>query len=175
MFTMGEETMALSLEEKMKFEQGNSGASFGYVHSSPLLRCITAANSHTRYKCAGAVATDENGSPDTIESINVSRDDALAWPEVVHRAYPSTVNDRMQSTITPFMRKSIEINNTLLEALEAKLSLPKGILLSKHALSEHTSSEIRAIKAPKNLHLSNVKVSLDAHSDYGTIVCIFLP
>ena len=31
MFEMGAETMALPLEEKMKFEQGDGGSSFGYV------------------------------------------------------------------------------------------------------------------------------------------------
>ncbi|KAI0031250.1 Clavaminate synthase-like protein [Vararia minispora EC-137] len=150
MFVMGEETMALPYDEKMRFEQGDSGCSFGY-------------------KCAGAVATDEDGTPDSIESINISRDDALAWPQIVHRTYPTAVNNRMESTIMPFIRKSIEINNVLLEALERKLELPRGILASKHSAEEHTSSEVRAIKAPKNQHLSNIKVSLDAHSDYGTI------
>ena len=31
MFDMGAETLALPLEEKMLFEQGDDGASFGYV------------------------------------------------------------------------------------------------------------------------------------------------
>lgn len=31
MFDMGAETMALPLSEKMKFEQGDDGRSFGYV------------------------------------------------------------------------------------------------------------------------------------------------
>lgn len=31
MFEMGEEAMALPMEEKMKFEQGNEGGSFGFV------------------------------------------------------------------------------------------------------------------------------------------------
>lgn len=31
MFNMGKETMDLPLEEKMQFEQGDSGTSFGYV------------------------------------------------------------------------------------------------------------------------------------------------
>ena len=30
MFDMGEETMKLPLEEKMKYEQGDGGMSFGY-------------------------------------------------------------------------------------------------------------------------------------------------
>ena len=31
MFEMGAETMRLPLEEKMKYEQGDEGMSFGYV------------------------------------------------------------------------------------------------------------------------------------------------
>lgn len=31
MFRMGEETMRLPLEEKLRFEQGDDGVSFGYV------------------------------------------------------------------------------------------------------------------------------------------------
>jgi hypothetical protein len=31
MFDMGAETMALPLEERMKFEQGDNGRSFGFV------------------------------------------------------------------------------------------------------------------------------------------------
>ena len=36
MFDMGAETMALPMEEKMKFEQGDEGRSFGYVYSRSL-------------------------------------------------------------------------------------------------------------------------------------------
>lgn len=32
MFEMGAETMDLPLEEKMKYEQGDAGSSFGYVY-----------------------------------------------------------------------------------------------------------------------------------------------
>ena len=32
MFEMGAETMHLPLEEKMKYEQGDEGMSFGYAH-----------------------------------------------------------------------------------------------------------------------------------------------
>ena len=33
MFEMGAETMTLPLEEKMKYEQGDDGMSFGHVNS----------------------------------------------------------------------------------------------------------------------------------------------
>ena len=38
-----------------------------------------------RYKAAGANAVDETGALDTVEFINVAKDDALAWPSKVHR------------------------------------------------------------------------------------------
>ena len=57
------------------------------------------------YKAAGPNATDEYGSLDTVEFINVSKDDALAYPSVVHRTYPRTVNARMEDTITPFVHE----------------------------------------------------------------------
>ena len=34
MFEMGAETMRLPLDEKMKYEQGDEGMSFGYVRRS---------------------------------------------------------------------------------------------------------------------------------------------
>lgn len=53
MFEMGDATMELSLDEKMLYEQGDAGNSFGY-------------------KAAGANATDEYGSLDFVEFINIS-------------------------------------------------------------------------------------------------------
>jgi hypothetical protein len=32
MFELGDETMRLPMEEKMKFEQGDGGRSFGYMY-----------------------------------------------------------------------------------------------------------------------------------------------
>jgi len=60
MFEMGAETMALPLEERMKFEQGDGGQSFGSV-----LICLISV-SHLicaviRYKKAGANAVDAAG------------------------------------------------------------------------------------------------------------------
>ncbi|KAG6847380.1 hypothetical protein H0H93_008547 [Arthromyces matolae] len=113
MFDMGKKTMELPLEEKMRFEQGDEGMSFGY-------------------KAAGANAVDATGRLDTVEFINIAKDDAFAWPKQARRAYPSTVNERMDSTIVPFVKKSLEINNTILDVLNDKLGLPFGTFLAMH-------------------------------------------
>ena len=145
---MGEETMSLPLSEKMAFEQGDEGTSFGY-------------------KASGANAVDEFGNLDTVEFINVSQDDALAWPETVHRTYPRTVNERMDNTIVPFVKKSRAINVVFLKILEKKLELPEGELLKKHSEEEPSGSETRCIKSPPG---DKNQTAIGAHTDFGSLV-----
>ncbi|KAJ3552761.1 hypothetical protein NM688_g3982 [Phlebia brevispora] len=151
MFEMGEETMKLPLAEKMKFSQGEEGASFGY-------------------KVAGSYAVDEKGTQDTVEFINISKDDALAWPNKVHREYPSTVNSRMESTIKPFVQKAVEVNGLLIDILNDKLGLPKGTLAAKHKLLEPSGSEARCIKnPPRPGGVDDAQTALGAHTDFGSL------
>ena len=156
MFAMGAETMSLPLSEKMEFEQGDSGMSFGY-------------------KAAGANAVDESGNLDTVEFINVAQDDALAWPESVHRTYPRTVNARMDDAIVPFVEKSRAINVVLLKVLERKLGFPEGELLKKHAEEEPSASETRCIKSPPHASQEEDKTAIGAHTDFGSLVCRTAP
>jgi len=151
MFEMGVETMALPLEEKLKFEQGDDGMSFGY-------------------KSVGANAVSASGKLDAVEFINVSTDDALAWPKQTHRAYPMTVNARMPTTITPFIRKSHDINNVLLEVLNNKLGLPVGSLSDKHKPDEHSGSESRVTHSPpKPADTVAAAPTLGSHTDFGSL------
>lgn len=131
---------------------------------------MSRADLGTSYKALGATATDETGTLDGAEFINISRDDALSYPTPTHRTYPSTVNARMESTITPFVRKSVDINLTLMRVLNDKLGLPEGALEGKHALEEHSGSEARCIKSPTNQEMSAEKAALGAHTDFGSLV-----
>jgi len=151
MFEMGSETMKLPMEEKMKFEQGDGGRSCGY-------------------KAAGTNAVNETGAKDTVEFINVSQDDALAWPNFVHRTYPSTVNDSMDSAIKPFMQKSMEVNRLFLDIFEKKLGLPEGELTKRHRVDQVSGSEARCIKnPPKPEGMSEAKTAIGAHTDFGSL------
>ena len=69
----------------------------------------------------GTYATSEYGTPDNVEFINISREDALAYPKVVHRTYPATVIARMEPTIIPFVKKSLEVIDSILFVFEKKL------------------------------------------------------
>lgn len=173
MFEMGAETMRLPLEEKMKFEQGDEGRSCGLVPRFRLRSDTVNSNAFSlrRYKAAGANAVDETGALDTVEFLNVSKDDALAWPETVHCEYPSTVNARMENTIRPFVEKSVEINSTLLDVFNDRLDLPEGTLASKHKLTDISTSETRCIKnPPRPGGVDDAKTALGAHTDFGSLV-----
>ncbi|KAI0269391.1 Clavaminate synthase-like protein [Gloeopeniophorella convolvens] len=151
MFEMGARTMELPLEEKMKFEQGDGGRSFGY-------------------KFAGANATDASGALDSVEFINVSKDDALAWPGMVHRKYPPTVENHMDSAVRPFVRKSMEVNDTLMAILNDRLGLPPGALTQRHTPEEPSGSEARCIKkTPASHPESPDKAAIGAHTDFGSL------
>ncbi|KAK0460814.1 hypothetical protein IW261DRAFT_1532781 [Armillaria novae-zelandiae] len=148
MFDMGDETMRLPMEEKIKFEQGDDGMSFGY-------------------KAAGANAVDASGVTDTIEFINISKDDALAYPTPIRREYPRTVNGRMLSTIQPFITKSVEINDTILGIFNQKLGLPEGSLAKRHSREEFSGSEARTTKNPAGY--DGNRMAIGAHTDFGSL------
>lgn len=173
MFEMGAETMALPLDEKMKFYQGNDGLSFGFAswHLSSFLNAHL-TKCYGRYKSAGANVTDQYGTLDTVEFLNIAQDDALAWPKPVHRTYPSPVQDHMESTVMPFVRKSIAVNMTLLNVLNDQLGLPEGTLAKKHSMEEFSGSEARCIKSlPKTEEMSEEHRAIGAHTDFGSLVC----
>ncbi|KAH9065122.1 Clavaminate synthase-like protein [Lactarius deliciosus] len=151
MFEMGAHTMALPLEEKMRFKRGDGGDSFGY-------------------KFAGSNATDASGALDSVEHIIVSQDDALAFPTVVHRRYPRTVEERMNSAVRPFVRKSMEVNQTLMDTLNYRLGLPPGCLSELHAPVEYSESEASCIKkTPASTPEPPNKAAIGAHTDYGSL------
>lgn len=124
------------------------------------------------YKAAGVNATDETGARDTVEFINISKDDVLAYPEQVHRDYPSTVNARMGPTIKPFVKKSLAINTTLLGVLNNKLGLPQGTLAKLHPPEQHSGCEARCIKNPPPIDsaLAQARAAIGAHTDFGSLV-----
>ncbi|KAI0637482.1 Clavaminate synthase-like protein [Trametes polyzona] len=151
MFEMGAQTMALAYEEKMKFEQGDDGVSFGY-------------------KAAGATVIDETGVPDITEFFNIAKDDSLAWPAVARRTYPVPVQAHMADTIAPFVRKAVEVNDTLLGIFDELLGLPKGMLAAQHKLSEFSGSETRVVRTPPRPEgFDETKAALAAHTDFGSL------
>ncbi|EIW87439.1 Clavaminate synthase-like protein [Coniophora puteana RWD-64-598 SS2] len=153
MFAMGSEVMNLPTEEKMKYDQGNNGISHGY-------------------KQPGNVNTDATGkNQDSAEFINISKDDALAYPGPLPKlkmGYPAPAETAMEAAIKPFIRQSVEVNDTVLEVFNRKLGLKEGTLARKH--NAYSGSEARCIRTPPApADVSPDKVALLAHTDFGSL------
>ena len=121
-----------------------------------------------RYKKAGANFTDQRGTLDVTEFVNIAKDDALAWPAPARRTYPSAVNARMESTIKPFVEKSLAVNKLLIDALNDKLGLPKGTFADLHKPEAFSGCTARVIRAPPLVEPE--KLVLSAHTDSGSLV-----
>ena len=165
MFDVCAEVLDLPLEEKMEFEQGDNGNSFGLVSFS--ITCKAFIDSvFESYKAKGTIATDKNGTQDNVEFLNIAQDDALSWPTITHRTYPSVVNQHMVDTFSSFVRKSMSINRTFLEFFERRLGLPRGTFWELHDPSQVNGGEARCIRTPPWQDGTGV----GAHTDFGSLV-----
>jgi isopenicillin N synthase-like dioxygenase len=126
-----------------------------------------------RYKAAGVMAVDASGEKDTIEILNIRKDDAFAWPAHVHRTYPEPVDRQMTSIVRPFVEKSMEVNRTIIGIFNDKLGLPHDTLLNLHPLDEHSGCEARILKNPPMPH-NDQKTALGAHTDFGSLASILV-
>ncbi|CAL1694633.1 unnamed protein product [Somion occarium] len=146
MFDVYADALDLPLEEKMQYEQGDSGNSYGY-------------------KARGKIVTDKNGTLDTSEFLNVAQDDALSYPRITYRSYPPTINEHMGDVIVPFVQNSLAVCTTILSIFEQKLGLPKGELLKRHSPTELNGGEARCVKTPPNAD----RAGIGAHTDFGSL------
>jgi isopenicillin N synthase-like dioxygenase len=75
----------------------------------------------------------------------------------------------MPTTVLPFVQKSLQVNQTILNIFNSKLGLPEGALSNLHSLDEQSGCEARIIKNPPMPH--NVqKRAIGAHTDFGSLV-----
>ena len=109
---------------------------------------------------------DATGELDTVEFINIAKDDVFMNPS--HK-YPAPIEREMVTIVKPFVQKSLEVNQTILDIFNDKLGLPEGTLLEQHPLHEHSGSEARIIKNPPMPHDAH-KRAIGAHTDFGSLV-----
>lgn len=74
----------------------------------------------------------------------------------------------MPGTIAPFIRKSLAVNETLLNVFNDKLGLPAGALARRHSLEEYSGSESRCTKSPPSP--GEAKQAIGSHTDFGSLV-----
>jgi isopenicillin N synthase-like dioxygenase len=148
---VGEDTFDLPLEELMKFEQGDGGMSAGYKRAG-FTSVDRLGNVDTGPSSSSSVLSSSSSYILTmlallVHFINVNKHDALNFPEIYQRTYPSTCIDAMP-TIQTFVRDSDTVLKTLMTALESRLGLPTGTFDKLHMDKDVSGSEVRVIRKP---------------------------
>jgi hypothetical protein len=79
----------------------------------------------------------------------------------------------MASTIVPFVRQSLEVNDTILEIFNDKLGLPAGSLLERHLMEEFSGSKARITRNGPTANTT--EVAIGSHTDFRSLVinCLF--
>lgn len=148
MFDVANETFQLPLEEKMKYEMGNTGRYFGY-------------------KMSGSNYVDDKGTPDKSEFYNVSKDDVLRNGEYKDKPleHPETIN-RRRAELEEFMSQSHLVVLAILKALGEQLGLESDVLPDLHKLQSVGGDQARVTHAPP---VSPDVITLGEHT--GTPSC----
>lgn len=123
----------------------------------------------TRYKPVGHTKTDERGTPDRNEFYALSRDDMLSETNSPSHPKVFTLN---HSLLHRFSASAHAIVVTMFSHLDTHLSLPPGTLSSHHRLETTSGSQARMLKYMSQ-PIVDRKVSMPAHTDFGSLTIVF--
>ncbi|KAI0054935.1 Clavaminate synthase-like protein, partial [Artomyces pyxidatus] len=150
MFGVAEKTLMLPRREKKKYAHWKEEGLFGYNLNK------------------GGRDPETKEKLELAEYINIAKDDILSYPTPVYRTYPSPIADNIEATIRPFVQKSCNVTDTLLEVFNDKLGLPQGTLAQRHSAQERSSSQVRLTRSFGNPAAGSASL-FQPHNDYGLL------
>ena len=127
MFDLANETFKLPLDEKMKYEMGDTGQYYGY-------------------KMSGSNVVDSKGTTDKSEFYNVSKDDIMRIADKPLE-HPETIN-RRRGELEEFMTSAHRVVLVILRVLSEKLGLGPDTLPDLHRLDQKSGDQSRLTHAP---------------------------
>lgn len=140
MFDLANETFKLPLDEKMKYEMGNTGRYYGY-------------------KMSGSNVVDAKGTPDRSEFYNVSKDDIMGIADQP-LDHPKTI-DRRRGELEEFMASAHRVVLVILRVLSEQLGLGPDVLPDLHRLDQKSGDQARVTHAPP---VSSDVITLGEHT-----------
>jgi hypothetical protein len=130
MFDLANDTFTLPLDEKMKYEMGNTGRYFGY-------------------KMSGSNYVDSKGTPDKSEFYNISKDDVMGNGQYAEQPleHPLTI-ERRKAELKEFMTSAHRVVLVVLKVLSEQLGLGPDVLPDLHKLDQVGGDQARVTHAP---------------------------
>lgn len=143
---LGSRIGKLDFDEKMKYKQGK-GSLFGY-------------------KPIGFSVTDRQGTRDTAEFFNISKNDMILPDDQMAKAWPAPVMEAK-----PMLRKYVETAHSIalliLDAIAESLGVDKEEFRSRHRIEEHSGDHIRITRGPPRKTKEAPEIQTPAHTDFG--------
>ncbi|KAK5724490.1 hypothetical protein LTR15_004535 [Elasticomyces elasticus] len=146
-----EKTFALPLEEKLKYKPANKEL-FGY-------------------KNVGATNADKEGTKDTAEFFNVSKNDMIVEDNKMRRPWPSVVMEH-KPLFAKYCRASHETGLLIMDILADKLGVPREEIRQRHLIDDHAGDHIRFTRGPPRKTIEMPEIQTPSHTDFGTITIL---
>lgn len=143
---------SLPVEEKMKYDMGTDGYYFGY-------------------KPRGSQYVDANGTPDTQEYYNISKDD-LTGLRKDRAGHPKPVEDQRKK-LEVFVENSHKTVLTILKAIGEQLGLDPELLPSMHKIDSPSGDHCRVTYTPAPPSGRKNPITFGGHTDFGSVTLLF--
>lgn len=143
---IGEKIAELDLDEKMKYAMKDT--LFGY-------------------KPVGASVTDKQGTKDTAEFFNISKNDMIVSDDKMNRSWPAPVMEN-KKMLQGYVEAAHGVGILLMDILAEHLGVDPSELRDKHRIEEHSGDHIRITRGPPRKTKDAPEVQTPSHTDFGT-------
>nr|POE75514.1 oxidoreductase vrti [Quercus suber] len=123
------------------------------------------------YKAVGVTSTDKNGTKDTAEFFNISKDDMIAPDAQMQRPWPAPVMAH-KPLFAAYNRAAHATGLRIMDLLADKLGIAREQLRSRHRLDERAGDHVRLTRGPPRQVAALPEIQTPSHTDFGTITLL---
>jgi len=124
------------------------------------------------YKPRGSQYVDANGTPDTQEYYNISKDDIVGLRKD-RAGHPKPVEDQREK-LEVFVKSSHKVVTTILRALGEQLGLDPELLPSMHKIDSPSGDHCRVTYTPPPpAGTGKNPITFGGHTDFGSVTLLF--
>lgn len=132
---------------------------------------LTIACQTSSYKFAGATKTDKNGTKDTAEFFNVSKNDMIVPEAQMLRQWPAPVMAN-RGLFADYDRAAHATGLRIMDVLADKLGIDREEIRSRHRLEDPSGDHVRLTRGPPRDVAEMPEIQTPSHTDFGTITIL---